>query len=398
MVGARIARVPGPFAAQAARGLVDLLVRDADPRLRDRLLLEVCLQISGAACGAVWRREPGTEWRPLLERGTRGEVPGPEAVRAALSGARGTCPPGCAVACAAAGGRGLAVAIGGARAQDGEVETLEGLLAAVLLLEAADPAAGAAPHAPLPAERGSLRRLEHDVRNALTSLQATQQVLDLMGGELDPAESARFRAAVERECARTGALLARGLAPQAARAAQAAHAAEVVRDVLATEAGRLREAGVEVRLRVAAQAEGLPAAPTPEDFGRVVRNLVVNAREALEQGARPGGRLELELWTEATPAGPVLGLRVEDHGAELPDVALHELLRPGCTFGKAWGSGLGLAAVREVVQRAGGCLSVERLRGGARFEARLAAPKGAAVSGNPEKNSGSELHSGPSRA
>lgn len=357
----------GP-ALDATAALIDLLVRSTELALRDRLVLETGLALSDAEAGAIWRRNPGAAWRPSVERGRRGgRFEAERAARRALESPFPPTLPGSAVVRAEVGAHGVALVLGGALGEEAE-DALEALLTALLILEASDGGASAGPEAPLPSARrpvrpGEVGRIEHDVRNALTSLMATRQVLERYGASLPGTERQAFVEALDRECERTGSILAQGLAGSPAANGRATPAALVTADVLALERADLERARCSARLWVAEDARADCPACGPESWSRIVRNLLANAREAAASRGL-AGRIELAL----ARAGEGLHLGVEDAAGGLPEVPLPTLFREGYTAGKEGGSGQGLAAVRDLALAAGGAVLVQRRRGGARFE------------------------------
>jgi nitrogen fixation/metabolism regulation signal transduction histidine kinase len=98
---------------------------------------------------------------------------------------------------------------------------------------------------------------------------------------------------------------------------------------------------------------------------RVVRNLVVNAQEAVLEGAGAEELLPVEIRL-ATEAGSAL-LRVLDRGPGLPSEEGDRIWDPEFTTRRK-GTGLGLAMVRQAVKAHGGSVSARpREGGGAEF-------------------------------
>ncbi|MBL8862288.1 MAG: sensor histidine kinase [Planctomycetes bacterium] len=354
--------MPHESALDAVTALVDLLVRSPEAVLRDRLVLETGLAAAEAEAGAVWRRSPGMPWRPSVERGRRGgRFESERATRRVLESQLAPHLPGTAIVRAEVGETGIALILAGQLAEPA-LDALEALLTGLALVELS---AGVAPgpEAPLPA-RGPAARLEHDVRNALASLSATRQLLERFGADLPAADRNRFCEAVERECERTGALLARGLIGGAV-ADRSGAAGEVTADVLELERAAVESAGGTVRWQVAPEAHALRPALGAAGWSRVLRNLVVNAREAAVARGLPV-RIRVELGVEA--ADPVLHLTVEDASGGLPPGPLAHLFEDGFRADKPGGSGQGLAVVRELVLASGGALAAARRWDGARFE------------------------------
>src|SRR5262249_3703913 len=97
----------------------------------------------------------------------------------------------------------------------------------------------------------------------------------------------------------------------------------------------------------------------PEQISRVLRNLVLNAIDAMPEGGT------LTLRTFALPG--VARLEVSDTGQGLPPEECGRLFTPYYTT-KTHGTGLGLAIVQSVVSDHGGRISVESEKGkGATF-------------------------------
>ena len=81
---------------------------------------------------------------------------------------------------------------------------------------------------------------------------------------------------------------------------------------------------------------------------RVVTNLVVNARDAVE----PGGEIIVRVDHE-THGGVSLAITVTDNGCGIPEAVLDRIFEPYVTT-KDHGNGLGLAASRRIVRGWGG--------------------------------------------
>ena len=120
--------------------------------------------------------------------------------------------------------------------------------------------------------------------------------------------------------------------------------------------------GIEVDVRIAA---GLPVVRMDrERFERLLVNLVVNARHAIE--ARPGrpGRIEVSLDRvrdgAGTAGGETVRLRVRDNGCGMDTVVKRRLFEPFFTTrGSEGGTGLGLADLADFARAAGATIEVE---------------------------------------
>jgi len=205
----------------------------------------------------------------------------------------------------------------------------------------------------------ALRRLAagvaHDFKNVL-------QVVLGCAGELvrDPAGSAAIAASARQieDAAQRGAELARELLSfgrDEGRAPRVVDVAEVVEGF----APMLRKAiGSAHELRI----ERVP--PTGRvlidqaQLERVLLNLVLNARDAMPEG----GTVEIrvgESQIDEGPGGSVV-IEVSDHGAGMDEGARARLFEPFFTTKPPGeGTGIGMAVVDSIVERAGGFLHVE---------------------------------------
>ncbi len=117
--------------------------------------------------------------------------------------------------------------------------------------------------------------------------------------------------------------------------------------------GRVLPKGISVR------AETAPAGLVPVDasiLSQAILNLALNARDAMPGG----GRLDLR----ALPDGEGVGIEVVDTGEGMDPETVARAGEPYFTTkGVAGGSGLGLAMVKDVVERAGGRLEIVSRRG-----------------------------------
>jgi CheY-like chemotaxis protein len=103
----------------------------------------------------------------------------------------------------------------------------------------------------------------------------------------------------------------------------------------------------------------------PGEFERILVNLVVNARDAMNGGGRLTITLEPEIvasdreFQSTLKAGRVVTLTVRDTGEGIIPTLLPRVFEPFFTTKAAGqGSGLGLATVRDTAQRFGGAVSL----------------------------------------
>ena len=103
----------------------------------------------------------------------------------------------------------------------------------------------------------------------------------------------------------------------------------------------------------------------PADAGqihRVLLNLVLNARDAMSRGGRitiDVRNANLEVSLPAIPAGKYVLLAVGDTGCGMDEATKEHLFEPFYTTKGRAGTGLGLAAVQEIVRQIGGHIAFE---------------------------------------
>lgn len=91
---------------------------------------------------------------------------------------------------------------------------------------------------------------------------------------------------------------------------------------------------------------------------RVVTNLVVNARDAVE----PGGEIAVRVDSRERDGGAFLAITVMDNGCGIPEAVLDRMFEPYVTT-KRSGNGLGLDASRRIVRGWGGDMGVATREG-----------------------------------
>ncbi len=128
---------------------------------------------------------------------------------------------------------------------------------------------------------------------------------------------------------------------------------------MSEEAARLPDLKINTAIDSALSASG-----NPTDIGRVIGNLIENARR---YGKTPGsGVAEIDI--TATCDGRLIRLEIADRGTGLPDQEIPHLLRPFTRMDTARthanGAGLGLAIVDRVVQRHQGRLEIKNREAG----------------------------------
>ena len=129
---------------------------------------------------------------------------------------------------------------------------------------------------------------------------------------------------------------------------------------------RLRHGGVEI----VKQFGDLPhVVCRSEEMNQIFMNLLVNALQALEQGAVAAPRILLETRVEGDSAV----VTIADNGPGVPDSLKQRVFDPFFTTKpRGHGTGLGLSISTDIARRHGGSLHLERSDGGgARFTCRI---------------------------
>jgi len=207
-------------------------------------------------------------------------------------------------------------------------------------------------------------KINHDLRNMLTSAQIASERLAQSGDPSVAAALPRLERALDRASALASNVLEYGKSEE--RPPEPA----VIPLLAAVEAAG-DDAGLgraKVRLEVRLGAEDAAMAD-PEQVHRVLVNLLRNAREAI-QAERPEGQGAIQV--AATRDEGLVVLRLTDNGPGLPPKALANLFQPFAGSGRPGGTGLGLAISRELAQANGGDLVLAKTgEEGAVFELSL---------------------------
>jgi signal transduction histidine kinase len=195
------------------------------------------------------------------------------------------------------------------------------------------------------------RNFAHDARNVILALQGASQTLADHGEQLDPEVRKRLRLAIVEELEQ----LHRMLTSPAETSPAGVDVIEVIRTVVATE----RMSGIDVQLEL----EPCRALVSKQDLSRVLRNLLVNAREHAHRSP---------VVVRAGTVGGSVQIAVEDRGPGVPFQLRRNLFDRGVTTKLVGGTGLGLNVSRTLMQEHGGDLRLtEGSAGGACFEVTL---------------------------
>ena len=203
--------------------------------------------------------------------------------------------------------------------------------------------------------------VSHDLKNPLTSILGTSQLLARRIGRLDTPEAARFVTALD-----TIILTARRMAAQLGELVdvtrlQTARPLDLdlqpvdlvaLIDMVAQQY-RLATDGHTLAVQTASPA--VSCLCDAARIERVVANLISNAIKYSPEGGTIGIRLDL-------PEGAWVDLHVSDQGVGIPEEDLPRIFerfyRASNVVGRIAGTGLGLAGVRQIVEQHGGTVTL----------------------------------------
>jgi signal transduction histidine kinase/CheY-like chemotaxis protein len=202
----------------------------------------------------------------------------------------------------------------------------------------------------------------HDFNNALLIIQANA---DLALRRPSYAETAlRAIGEATRQAAATTRQL-RAFSPRAARPAQPISLAAT----LGQEVELLRRIlPANITLRYARPEDDMVVLADDGQIQSLLTNLALNARDAMPEGGTLEMRLRAAAPDEANGGGWWVVIDVEDTGVGMSPETSRRLFEPFFTTKGAAGTGLGLASVKDVVERGGGRIEVtSELGRGTRF-------------------------------
>ncbi len=211
----------------------------------------------------------------------------------------------------------------------------------------------------------AVAKINHDLKNMLTSAQIASERLAALKDPKVSQALPRLERALDRAVKLASGVLAYGKTQEAAPEPRAVPLAAAIES--AAEEARLAERGIALSIGVAATDQ---VNADPDQLHRILANLLRNAREAIEhqEGRRAKGRITVSL----TRAGEVSLVRVTDNGPGVPERVRERLFQPFAGFGRPDSTGLGLAIARELAQAHGGDLTLAATGPkGSTFELRL---------------------------
>lgn len=210
----------------------------------------------------------------------------------------------------------------------------------------------------------AVAKINHDLKNMLTSAQLASERLAALKNPKVTQALPRLERALDRAVKLASDVLTYGKTQEVAPEPRAVPLAEILAE--AADEARL---GEEVRLE-SSVPEGATIQADPDQLHRILVNLLRNAREAIEHAPARKVRGRVKVALDATPGGCTI--RITDNGPGLPERAKERLFQAFAGSGRPDGAGLGLAIARELAVGHGGDLTlVESGPSGAVFELRL---------------------------
>jgi signal transduction histidine kinase len=211
----------------------------------------------------------------------------------------------------------------------------------------------------------AVAKINHDLRNMLTSAQIASERLASSGDPKVAQAMPRLERALDRAVMLATDVLAYGKSEEPAPNPTPVLLLPAI-EAAAEDAGLTPE-GVRLDCSI---APGDRVMADTEQLYRILVNLLRNAREAI--AGRPGrdghGRITVTLERRDGDSY----IRFADDGPGIPERVLGRLFQPFAGSSRAGGTGLGLAIARELAQGHGGDLDLLKTgRDGATFELRL---------------------------
>jgi signal transduction histidine kinase len=211
----------------------------------------------------------------------------------------------------------------------------------------------------------AVAKINHDLRNMLTSAQIASDRLAQSGDPKVAQAMPRLERALDRAVKLASDVLDYGKSEEPAPAPIALFLAPAV-EAAAEDAGLSVEG---VRLVNAVDPAALVQAD-PDQLHRILVNLLRNGREAIQSDPGAGHKGELAVSFEARDDQGVI--RITDNGPGVPERLRESLFQPFAGSGRPGGAGLGLAIARELAQGHGGDIALTRTGPtGSVFEVRL---------------------------
>ncbi len=211
----------------------------------------------------------------------------------------------------------------------------------------------------------AVAKINHDLKNMLTSAQLASERLAALKDPKVSQALPRLERALDRAVKLASDVLAYGKTQEAAPEAQIVRLSEALKEAAAE--ARLPDSAVRLVSRIGA-ADLVIA--DPDQLHRILVNVLRNARQAIEhqETRTTAGRVEVSL----SDTGGASLIRIADNGPGVPPRVRERLFQPFAGSGRPDSTGLGLAIARELAQGHGGDLTLaETGDEGTAFELRL---------------------------
>jgi signal transduction histidine kinase len=211
----------------------------------------------------------------------------------------------------------------------------------------------------------AVAKINHDLRNMLTSAQIASERLAALKDPKVTQALPRLERALDRAVRLASDVLAYGKTQEPAPEVRTLPLSPAIE--AAAEEARLSEDGVRL-VNLVGKGEQVNA--DPDQLHRILANLMRNAREAIEHQPVRDARGEIRVSLAAADGSSVI--RVADNGPGVPERARERLFQAFSGSSRPDGAGLGLAIARELAVAHGGDLTLaETGPQGAVFELRL---------------------------
>jgi len=192
----------------------------------------------------------------------------------------------------------------------------------------------------------AVAKIQHDLRNILSSAQMASDRLSAIADPVVQRLAPRLVASIDRAIALATNTLRYGRAeehpPERRRIALCPLAEEAA---MAAIAGKTLAKPVPYDIAI---DPDLKIDADPDQLFRILLNLVRNAAEALAK--TPAGEIRIA----AERMGPRVIIDVSDNGPGIPDAVRARLFQPFASVGREGGTGLGLAIARDLARAHGG--------------------------------------------
>ncbi|MNX64976.1 Sensor protein FixL [compost metagenome] len=213
----------------------------------------------------------------------------------------------------------------------------------------------------------AVAKINHDLRNMLTSAQMASERLSSSSDPLVAKALPRLERALGRAAALARNVLEYGKSEEAAPQLQKMLLARAV--AVAAEDAGLEEDGVRL-------VRALPARFTvnadSDQLHRILVNLMRNARQAIESDPARDKKGQIRVWAETRDG--VVAIQITDDGPGIPERLAGRLFEPFVSGRASEGTGLGLTISRELAANHGGELRLlDTGPEGTTFELRLPA-------------------------